>query len=210
MKILQKIEWVLVDLDGTLVDSIEYLFQAYLNFLKDFEIKGTKKEFNSLNGPNLNQIIEILKKDHKIKGTEKILFQKYLKKLKLVYKNEIKLFPDSLEFLNYLINKKIKIGLVTSSKLELVNIFLEKNNLEQFFDIIISGDLVKNSKPDSEIYEKCLKEIQVNKKQIVVIEDSINGITSASNAGLKCLTRNSNLNILNELRKFLKINSLKL
>ena len=82
MKILEKIEWVLVDLDGTLVDSIEDLFHVYLDFLNDFGINGTKNEFESINGPNLKEMIQILKNNHKIKTSKTILYDKYFEKLK--------------------------------------------------------------------------------------------------------------------------------
>ena len=64
---MKKIEWVAIDLDGTLIDSTEILFGVYKKFLKEFGHIGTKTEFNKLNGPRLREIISILMRKYNSK-----------------------------------------------------------------------------------------------------------------------------------------------
>ena len=45
-----------------IIDSTNELYEIYKTFLKEFKFKGTKNEFNRLNGPKLEDIISILKK----------------------------------------------------------------------------------------------------------------------------------------------------
>lgn len=50
--------------------------------------------------------------------------------------------------------------------------------------MIVGGDMVKASKPDPEIYLTACKKLQVEPKHAIAIEDSHNGVRSASSAGL--------------------------
>jgi len=77
--IMNKFEWIFFDLDGTLADSLEIMYDIYIEFLKDYGIKGTAKEFQKLNGPSLKEIIIFLKKKYELKPTIKELLEKYQK-----------------------------------------------------------------------------------------------------------------------------------
>jgi len=59
---MNKFKCIVFDLDGTLIDSTPLLFNLYKQFLKKYNCVGTKKEFELLNGPKLDQIITYLKK----------------------------------------------------------------------------------------------------------------------------------------------------
>ena len=73
-KIMKKFEWIVLDLDGTIIDSTNELYEIYKTFLKEFKFKGTKNEFNRLNGPKLEDIISTLKKKYNIKVKKSDLF----------------------------------------------------------------------------------------------------------------------------------------
>ena len=56
-KIMKRFEWIVFDLDGTIIDSTNELYKIYKLFLKEFGFNGSKTEFNRLNGPKLEEII---------------------------------------------------------------------------------------------------------------------------------------------------------
>lgn len=186
MMIMKKYEWVFLDLDGTLVDSIPTLYDVYVKFLQEFGIEGNKTEFELLNGPSLKEIISILKEKYNLPGFEIELLQNYENKIELAYKNSIMLIPKRLDLLHFLKDQNIKLALVTSLSKQITLSFLVKNNLKIFFDVIVSGDDVKNSKPDPEIYTLCIHKTKSNIDTTLVLEDSKNGYASATAAGLQC------------------------
>jgi HAD superfamily hydrolase (TIGR01509 family) len=186
MMIMKRYDWIFFDLDGTLADSIGKLYDVYIKFLKEFGIDGNKKEFEILNGPSLNEIILILKKKYHLPKTKIDLLDIYEKKLEFTYENSISLIPKRFELLCFLKNNNYNLALVTSLSQKIVLSFLSKNNLKHFFNIIISGDDVKNSKPNPEIYNLCLSKTKSKKDKILVLEDSKNGYESAVAAGLDC------------------------
>ena len=198
---MKKIEWIAIDLDGTLIDSTEVLFRVYKNFLKEFGCKGTRKEFNRLNGPKLKEIISFLMKKYSIKEKKSYLINKYTKKMEFEYRNTIKVKNGAKKFLDFLEKNGYKIGLVTSSSKKNTNLVLKRNKLLKYFSIIISGDDVKKSKPNPEIYRLFYKKIRVNKKKILVIEDSRNGYLSAKNANLECIKIKKFSDVIKQLSK---------
>ncbi|HGL5935975.1 TPA: HAD family hydrolase, partial [Clostridioides difficile] len=64
---------------------------------------------------------------------------------------------------------------------------LAKANLKDYFDAIVCGDDVVNSKPNPEIFLKAAKKINVNPKNCIVIEDSPMGVEAAYNGGIRCI-----------------------
>ncbi len=192
--IMNKFEWIFFDLDGTLVDSIEIMYNVYCNFLHSFHIIGTKIEFENLNGPSLKEIVIYLKNKYDLHDSVEELLVKYGNMIEQSY-NNVKPFRDSTELLSYLKNKGYKLAIVSSSTSNLVQSILKKNNWLNYFSLIITGDQIKKSKPSPDIYNLCISHTNTNIKKILVIEDSKNGYESAQKAGLKCILLDKNINL---------------
>ena len=60
-------------------------------------------------------------------------------------------------------------------------------DLRKYFTLIVSGEQFKESKPNPEIYLHAIKELNVNKDEAIIIEDSPKGILAANRAGIKVL-----------------------
>ena len=114
-KIMKRFEWIVFDLDGTIIDSTNELYKIYKLFLKEFGFNGSKTEFNRLNGPKLEEIISILKSKYNIKEKKIDLLNNYNKKIQFGYKNKILPKKSSKKLLEFLARNQYKIGLVTSS-----------------------------------------------------------------------------------------------
>lgn len=198
---MNKITWIFFDLDGTLIDSLSTLYNVYISFLKDYGVKGNRKEFEKLNGPKLDEIVTILKNKYNLNGTKKNLLKNYHQKASLAYK---KIQPNKHvnKLLKRLNNHNYKLALVTSSPKNLANLVLENCKWKKYFRQYTYGDEVTHSKPHPDIYKLCLKKTKAKKREILVVEDSNNGYKSATNAGLKCILLNKKQD-LNQLIKLL-------
>lgn len=73
---------------------------------------------------------------------------------------------------------------VSSTSYQGVLYSLKKAHLENYFSQYVCGDQVKKTKPDPEIYLKALHDYHINVSEAVVLEDSLNGITAALQAGI--------------------------
>ena len=54
------------DFDGVIAGLIEPLKKVYYEFLSNFGFKGSDKEFQLLNGPSIEEVVKILKKNYNI------------------------------------------------------------------------------------------------------------------------------------------------
>jgi HAD superfamily hydrolase (TIGR01509 family) len=55
------------------------------------------------------------------------------------------------------------------------------------FDLVLAGDVVPRKKPDPAIYQLALERLGVQPAEVLVVEDSRNGLLAAVGAGLRCL-----------------------
>ena len=107
--------------------------------------------------------------------------------LKHIEENGMPLKPGLRELLAYLDEKKITTAIVTSSGERFVRFYLEHAALGHEFDVIVSGDKVKKSKPEPDIFLTALAELGVGADECLVLEDSYNGITAAHRAGIRAV-----------------------
>lgn len=175
---------ILVDFDGTLVDSIQPLYNVYLAFLSKYGCQGSTKEFHELNGPKLAKIVQILGQRYKLPGSQEELIEIYRQQLYDFYASQAKPFDDAVEILKEWKREGIKLALVTSAHPDLVNCFLRFNEMENVFDCLVTSEEVNQGKPDPSIYMLALKKLGINPREAIVLEDSPNGLISAVRAGL--------------------------
>lgn len=175
---------ILLDLDGTLADSLSVMHIAYRVFLKKFHRKATVAEFNSLNGPPLLEVVRSLRHLHAIQDTEEILLSIYSDIIEQAYA-EVKPANGALDLLQKAKEHGCTIGIVTSNTRKRTQTWLETVRLGHMIDFIISGEEVIKGKPHAEPYLAALKKASCNPADIVAIEDSPQGAQSAINAGLK-------------------------
>lgn len=89
--------------------------------------------------------------------------------------------------LQYLKTNRYKIALATSTSKESAMSHLEMSKMTEYFNVIITGDMVEKGKPDPEIYLKACKGLEMVPQNAVAIEDSPNGLKSAAAAGLRTI-----------------------
>ena len=118
--------------------------------------------------------------------------------------------PYAKECLEYL-QPKYRIALASSTRNELVIRQLKNANVLEFFEVIVTGDMVLHSKPDPEIYLKACEELNIPPENCIAIEDSPNGLKSAFFAGLNTIMVPDKIQPNEELNQFIwkKCDSLK-
>ncbi len=114
-----------------------------------------------------------------VRYVRKCLFNKYLKEWK------IWLIKDVLELIIYLSNR-FELSIVSNSEEYLIKSILESHNIEKDFENIFG--IKKNilPKPSSELYLFALRSLNIDKKKVFAIEDSISWLQSAIDSSIKC------------------------
>ena len=92
------------------------------------------------------------------------------------------ILPGVLEILNRLKVREIKTAIGSSSKNTMM--ILQKVGLSGSFNAVADGNMIKNSKPDPEIFLLAAKLLDKNPADCVVVEDAVAGVEAAIKAGM--------------------------
>jgi HAD superfamily hydrolase (TIGR01509 family) len=101
------------------------------------------------------------------------------------YAEEIPLKPGAKEYLEFLKNQGIHIGLVTACAPELCTACLKNNGIDRMFDAITYVDDVGKGKDFPDIYIECLRRLNAEPKNTVLFEDILTGLRTAKKIGLR-------------------------
>ena len=174
---------LLFDLDGTLADTATVNAQAYAAALLEQGIDCSVQELISMtSGRNWRQFLpELLGGANNYKLAEYIAERK-----KIYYADMIKDVLINTALLGLLKSYRSvgKTALVTTASSANVQAILTYHQLSGLFDVVVTGDDVRQHKPHPEAYLLAIKRLQVNSDACLTFEDSDIGVTSAQLAGL--------------------------
>jgi HAD superfamily hydrolase (TIGR01509 family) len=93
--------------------------------------------------------------------------------------------PGVIELLDFLRDRRVAIGLATSTRTDVAIDNLRRAELTSYFDTVVGGDQVEYAKPHPGVYVKALRELEAVPAQAIAVEDSDLGIQAAHAAGLR-------------------------
>ena len=176
---------IIFDFDGVLVDSEVLVARSLSIYLAERNIEFKEKEFSKLAGKKTTQIISELSSLFNIKDEQSffndimiIAENLYVDKLQPV--SGVENFLKKTNFRNLIGSNNIKNRIIDG---------LKKIKLKNYFpdDSIFSFDLVGRSKPEPDIHLKAIKDLEINRNETIIIEDSAIGIQAGVAAGIKVI-----------------------
>lgn len=185
--IMIMIKAIIFDMDGVIFDSESMNINDLIGFFKQHDIEIQVIDCIPLIGIDSKLYYEQAYRMWNEKTdfmTFKNMLQEYFRSLDHDYKAVVR--PQIHSVLEHL-SKHYKIALASSSRLYTINNALDQAGLRKYFSLIVSGEQFKESKPNPEIYLYTIKELNVNKDEAIIIEDSSKGILAANRAGIKVL-----------------------
>lgn len=182
------VQGVIFDMDGVLFDTEKLYERFWCEAAQKLGYNMTVDDVVQIRSTDAVIACRILKErlgeEFDYEGVKKLrvaLMHEYTEKM------GVELKPGVIKLLKYLKLNNYKIALATTSNQARARNYLSKGNIIQYFDYILSGDLVMNSKPDPEIYLTAAKGIGLESAQCIAVEDSYNGVRSAYQAGCKVI-----------------------
>jgi len=208
-KILSKnINGFIFDLDGTLINTLNHHVNAFVKAFKalNYKIDVEKIRYNMGRTPwDIPRDIIFNKSLEELTSDEKELINKIAKlKIKFYHealKNDIPIQPGVIELLEYLKDKSIRLAVCSSTPKINVFYILEKIKMLNYFDEIITGDLVKIGKPNPAAYILAKNRLNLPENKCIIVGDSIYDIIAAKEAKIKCIAVCTGFHNYNELKK---------
>ena len=187
---LSGISAVLFDLDGSLVDSTWIWGAIDVDFLGKYDQKCPPTLQKDIEGMSVLQTAQYFKDTFNIKDSTEDMIKCWNDMALDKYVNDVTVKPCGLEFLTYLKENGIKMGICSSNSRYLIERTLDERGIRDYFSSIVSGEDVLKGKPDPEPYLKGAKNLEVEPSKCLVFEDLILGIQSGHNAGMRvCAVR---------------------
>ncbi|MFW5822248.1 MAG: HAD family hydrolase [Tangfeifania sp.] len=173
---------LIFDLDGTIADTMPVHFLAYQHILKEFGIDFTPEFFATLAGvPAIETIQKLNEQFGTSMDAEEVGILKEQEYEKMMHKMK------PVEPVVQLVKKyhdKMPMSVGTGGYRRLAWKTLEILELADYFDILVSSEDVKNTKPHPETFLKCAEKMKVDPKYCQVFEDGELGMQAAVSAGM--------------------------
>lgn len=175
-----KTKAILFDIDGTIVDTHDFVFDALQYTLDKHNLKVTEAQLAKVVGKQLDEFYKTLfpQKDHRP-------FAKSHRDFQSKYFHSVNIFPGVKEVLRILKIKGILIGAVSNRSRDSLIKSLKIEKIDNFFDAVVAADDVKNPKPHKDHPEKALEILGVEKELAIMVGDTENDILAGKNAGIK-------------------------
>ncbi|MDD6794155.1 MAG: HAD family phosphatase [Clostridiaceae bacterium] len=180
-----KKELVIFDMDGLMLDSETIAWKAWQNIQGNYNCNCDFQYYKTFIGTNENYICTNMKlkygNDFPI---EKMLLDIKEEKSRIISMNGVQKKQGLIELLEFLKVNNIKRAVATSSSRDVMENLLKITGISSYFDLSVCGNEIENSKPSPDIFLKALEKANVEAKNALVLEDSINGIKAAHNASI--------------------------
>jgi len=187
---MNKIQACIFDLDGVIVDTAVYHYQAWKRLANQLGFDFTEADNEKLKGVSRTRSLELILGWGGVQKTEaereRLASQKnewYVEMIGKMKPDEI--LPGAKEFVQDCNDAGIKTALGSASKNAMM--ILDKIGITSLFDAIIDGNKVSKPKPNPEVFLKGAEELGIPPANCVVFEDAIAGIEAAKAGGMKAV-----------------------
>jgi beta-phosphoglucomutase len=185
---MTKVKACLFDLDGVIVDTAIYHFQAWRRLANELGFDFTEHQNEQLKGISRMESLELIlgwgevslsEEDKLTWATRKNNW--YLDLVKEMTPNEI--LPGVKDFLTLLRENNIKIALGSASKNS--KLILERIEMLPYFDAIIDGNNITKGKPDPQVFLLGAEATDCKPEECVVFEDAVAGVQAGKAGGMR-------------------------
>lgn len=180
------IKGIIFDLDGVLLSTDEYHYQAWKKLADRLGIYFDRTINNKLRGISRMASLEIILGDKKDEFTQE---QKdsFAEEKNGIYRELLSQMTakDVTDDVRLTLEKIRSAGLKTAigSSSKNTKYILERTGITGFFDAISDGNNITKSKPDPEVFLKAAEYLGLNPQDCIVVEDANAGIDAAKSGG---------------------------
>ena len=183
---LNGIEAIIFDIDGTLVDSMWVWTNIDDIFIEKYGLTEPEDFHEGMEGKSYSETAQyFLDIFPSLKHTREELEEEWFQMAYEIYSTQISLKPGAYEFIKEMHAKGIKFGIATSNNRELAVATLTHNDILEYIDSIWTSCEAKAGKPNPAVYLRVAESLKVEPSKCLVFEDVPMGILAGKNAGMK-------------------------
>ena len=199
-----KIDAVIFDLDGTLVDSQPAALGATIEALSRYDVWVTAEDLREVFGGGARRLLGHFLERGVGKGPADEMLEEVVKlrsSLQLDLTGEVVLLAGVKDLLSSLKECGFKLAVATMSSRVVVNSVLEHHGVQAYFDATFSVDDVSRIKPDPEILTKTIERLGRQIDRAIYVGDSSHDLEAAVDLGMAFVLVDSGLYVRGEARE---------
>lgn len=184
------IKAIIYDVNGTMVNSVPLHDRAWRELLRHYGYEYDDLPVEMRSGFIGMRVLDVLRDITvylRLSVNVKDVYNKRREIFLAIAAEELELMPGLMSSLMLFKKNKYKVAIASSGAKKYIELVLTKFRLNGYFDVIITGDDVLNSKPNPEIYLSASKKLGFFPSECLAFEDSAKGVQAAKDAGCKCI-----------------------
>ncbi len=182
------IETVIFDMDGLLVDSEPLWREAMAEVFESMNIYLEPEEYLKTTGMRTNEVVEYWHDSLKWDGpSNKQVEDEILETVVQKIRQKGKTMEGASYILEFFRERNFKMGLASSSPMQVIQAVLEHFELAGYFKAVHSGEHQDYGKPHPSVYLSCARELNAFPLKCLVFEDSVVGLIAAKAAKMKAV-----------------------
>jgi mannitol-1-/sugar-/sorbitol-6-/2-deoxyglucose-6-phosphatase len=185
---MTKINTVLFDMDGLLLDTEPLWGESMLRVAEKHKIPITRKKFKETTGLRIYEVTDHWAIHYPWEGkSSKEVADEILDDIIASSKTSGRVLDGVEAALKLLRKHHYKIGLASSSPKHMIDQLVDHFELTKYFDEITSADAVELGKPHPAVFLHCAAALGATPNECLVLEDSVNGMIAGKAARMKVI-----------------------
>ncbi|MBI5566699.1 MAG: HAD family phosphatase [Chloroflexi bacterium] len=177
---------VLWDLDGVVVDTGEYHYQAWDEVLAEVGLPFSRQFFQATFGMNNAGILTTLLGHEPPADQLTLISERKEERFRQIIHGQVRPLPGVIQSLQWFRRHGFKQAIASSAPPANIDFLIDELGLRDYFEAIVSGyDLP--GKPAPDVFLLAARRLAVDPIACLVIEDAVAGVEGAKRANMKCL-----------------------
>lgn len=180
------IKAIIFDKDGTLHDTEKVYLEAWTLAARELNVPDIEATVRDCTGTTIPWIA-----DYWAKKYPDIPFEDYLPRRQYhffrILEAGVPVKEGAHELLTYLKTHGYKLAMATSTPWDTVKEHLARSGMDHYFDVIVTGDMVKHGKPAPDIYLMAAKRLGIDPQNCIGVEDSFSGVRAICAAEMRAV-----------------------
>ncbi len=174
---------VIFDVDGLLVESEEYWDRARRDYVASYGAVWTDADQRNVMGLNSLEWAHYMRTHFHIGLPDEQIIADIQARVLDLYREQVPALPGAVETVR-LLAPRYPLGVASSSPRTVIETVLASLGIRSVFTAVVSSDEVARGKPSPHVYLEAARQLNVDPQQVVVFEDSLNGVRAAKAAGM--------------------------
>ncbi len=178
---------VIWDMDGTLVDTAELHFDAWVKLAAELGKPFSREDFAATFGRRNPEIIDYLFHDVHSPAEIAELGERKERYYRAEAARGVALLPGARQLLTAIAERGIPQAIGSSAPRDNLELILDLTESRPYFQGIVSMEDTSRGKPDPEVFLVAAKKLKAEPNRCIVFEDAVAGVQAAKAGGMKCV-----------------------